>query len=229
MAKLYFTLDTPKADECLELVGRVQDSIDIVEVGNPILIEAGLPLVRMIKEAYPRLTVVADAKIYHGGRYIADRCFDMGADIVTVLASSSDESISGAVYGGMSRGKYVMADLAGVSRPSVRAQELEELGVKYMCIPSGLPNEEGLDIMNRGDQSGSKKVRRPIFGAPLSRARDVKRSLRHAELAVAGNIDENNISRVLGAGADIVMVGRAIVNAQDPGEAARELKAKMGA
>lgn len=227
--KLQLTLDTPKANECLDLVGEVQDSIDIVEVGNPVLIESGLALVRMIKETYPRLTVLADAKIYHGGYYTAARCFDMGADIVTVLGVTSDQTVNGAVYSAMGRGKYIMADLAGVSRPAVRAQELEALGVKYMCVPSGLPNEEGKSEMGDEVNGLGSRVKRAVLGRPLSRANDVRRSLKHAELAVVGNIDENNISRVVQIDPGIIMVGRAIIETQDPGKAARELKAKINA
>lgn len=227
--KLQLTLDTPKVNECLELVEEVKDSVDIIEVGNPVLIESGLALVRMIKERYPRLTVLADAKIYHGGYYTAARCFDMGADIVTVLGVTSDQTVNGAVYSAMGRGKYIMADLAGVSRPAVRAQELEALGVKYMCVPSGLPNEEGKSQMLDEVEGLGTRAKRAILGRPLARANDVRRSLKHAELAVVGNIDENNISRVVQVEPGIIMIGRAIIETQDPGQAARELKAKINA
>lgn len=228
-AKLQLTLDTPKVDECMELVGQVQDYVDIVEVGNPVLIEAGLALVRMIKEAYPRLTVVADAKIYHGGHYIAARCFDMGADVVTVLGVTSDQVISGAVNSALSRGKYISADLAGISRPYVRAQELEELGVKYMVVPSALPNEEGRDDMGDSTQGLGTRIRRAALGKPLARAKEVKRVLKHSELAVVGNITEGNVDQVSETGADIVLVGRAIIEAENPAEAARELREKLTA
>lgn len=227
--KLQLTLDTPLFDECLDLVEKVQDSIDIVEVGNPELIEAGLPLVRMIKERYPQLTVVADAKIYHSGRYIAARCLDSGADIVTVLAATSDEVIAGAVAGATDRAKYVMADLAGESRPAVRAYQLEELGVKYMCVPTALPDPYKKNVQAEKVTGLGTRIKRAVLGQPLSRARAVKSNLTHAELAVVGNIDVSNLDVVLAAKPDAILIGRAIVNAEDPAAAARKIRAFVDA
>lgn len=227
--KLQLTLDTPLVDECLDLVGQVQDYIDIVEVGNPELIEAGLPLVRMIKEAYPQLTVLADTKIFHSGRYITARALDSGADVVTVLSATSDEVVAGAVAGATDRAKYVMADLAGDPHPAARAMELEELGVKYMCVPTALPDPYKQNLQAEKVEGLGKRIKRAVLGRPMSRARAVKANLNHAELAVVGNIDASNLDVVLATKPDIILIGRAIVNSDDPKAAAQEIRAFVDA
>ena len=73
--KLQLTLDSPSVEDCLDLVLATRDSIDIIEVGYPLLVEEGLSLVRHVKHAFPDKTVLADAKIFHSGGYVSEKCF----------------------------------------------------------------------------------------------------------------------------------------------------------
>lgn len=43
--KLQLTLDSPSVEDCLDLVLATRDSVDIIEVGYPLLVEEGLSLV----------------------------------------------------------------------------------------------------------------------------------------------------------------------------------------
>ena len=71
--KLQLTLDSPSVEDCLDLVLATRDSVDIIEVGYPLLVEEGLSLVRHVKHAFPDKTVLADAKIFHSGGYVSHR------------------------------------------------------------------------------------------------------------------------------------------------------------
>ena len=95
--KLQAALDTLTLDECLELLEETKGYIDIAEVGTPFIIEEGMIPVRAIKEKFDNIEVLADAKIMDAGEFEADKCFEAGADIVTVLGVSNDETIEGCV------------------------------------------------------------------------------------------------------------------------------------
>ena len=95
--KLQVTLDTPSIDHCAELVEQIHEYVDVVEVGNPLIIESGLSLVQELRNEFPQIGICADAKIVNSGHYIASRCFDRGASIVTIMGVSPDQTVEGAV------------------------------------------------------------------------------------------------------------------------------------
>ncbi|EDW4537521.1 3-hexulose-6-phosphate synthase, partial [Salmonella enterica subsp. enterica] len=61
--KLQLALDLVDIPGAKQLVAEVQEHIDIVEIGTPVVINEGLRAVKEIKEAFPSLTVLADLKI----------------------------------------------------------------------------------------------------------------------------------------------------------------------
>lgn len=95
--KLQLALDLVNIPEAIELVAEVQDSIDIVEIGTPIINSLGHEAVRAVKEAYPNLTVLADIKIMDAAGYEVQQASKAGADIITILGAAEDSSIRGAV------------------------------------------------------------------------------------------------------------------------------------
>ena len=61
--KLELALDTFTPQSACALAERLQDFIDIVEVGTPMLLNYGMAAVRDMKKAVPGLTLFADTKI----------------------------------------------------------------------------------------------------------------------------------------------------------------------
>ncbi|MCL6633635.1 MAG: orotidine 5'-phosphate decarboxylase, partial [Alicyclobacillus herbarius] len=55
--KLQLALDLVNIPEGIELVKEVQEYIDIVEIGTPVVINEGLHAVKAMKEAFPSLEV----------------------------------------------------------------------------------------------------------------------------------------------------------------------------
>ena len=86
--KLQVALDTLSLEECIQLLDEIKDSIEVIEVGTPFIIEEGMLPVKTLKEKYPQLEVLADCKIMDAGEFEATKCFEAGADIVTVLGVS---------------------------------------------------------------------------------------------------------------------------------------------
>lgn len=95
--KLQAALDTLSLEECIDLLEETKGSIDIAEVGTPFVIEEGMVSVKAFKKKFPDIEVLADVKIMDAGEYEADKCFEAGADICTVLGVSHNETIEGVV------------------------------------------------------------------------------------------------------------------------------------
>ncbi|MED4262393.1 orotidine 5'-phosphate decarboxylase / HUMPS family protein, partial [Priestia aryabhattai] len=95
--KLQLALDLVNIEGAIELVKEVEEHIDVVEIGTPVVINEGLKAVKEVKAAFPNLTVLADLKIMDAAGYEVSQASAAGADIITILGTAEDESIKGAV------------------------------------------------------------------------------------------------------------------------------------
>lgn len=222
--KLQVTLDTYSSEDGITLLRSIVDSIDVIEVGTPLLLEEGMGAIDRVKQAFPQVDVMADTKIWHNGARIAHTAFAHGAHMVTVLAGATDEEVASVVDVARDCGGEVMADLSGSSGVIQRAEELEDLGVRYIQIPSRLRVYEDDSV----DRDAFHRNTRAVGGMPLALVRNVRRSLRgKAEVAVVDNITLDNLDAVLKTKPGILLVGRAILAASDPGEAAAAFRDRM--
>ena len=223
--KLQVTLDTYSAQDGIALLRSVADSIDVIEVGNPLLLDEGMAAIEQVKCAYPSTEVLADTKIWHNGARIAHAAFSRGASIVTILAGTTDEEVATVVDVARDCGGEVMADLSGIGSVMQRSEELEDLGVRYLMVPSGLRVYEDESV----DQDAFHRNTRAVGGMPLALVRNVSRVLTgQAEVAVVDNITLDNLDVVLSTKPGILLVGRAILSAKDSAAVAAEFKRRMG-
>lgn len=203
--KLQIALDTLTLEECITLLDEVRESVDVIEVGTPFVIEEGMMPVREFKKRYPEKEVLADVKIMDAGEYEADKCFEAGADIVTVLGASNDATIEGVVKSAAKYGKKVMVDMIAVKDLAQRTAELDQMGVDYICVHTAF------DIQSTGKN-------------PLDELMVVNTIVKNAKSAVAGGVKLATIDAIVKEGAQIIVVGGAICNAADRASMATEMK-----
>lgn len=225
--KLQVTLDTPHISQCAEIVEQIHEYVDIVEVGNPLIIESGLQLVRALRDEFPQMDICADAKIVNSGHYIASRCFERGATLVTVMGVAANQTIEGAVGAAELMGGVIMADLTGIADIATRSRELEELGVRYLCGHTGFEDRQLASNPLSDARPGIARAIANVLGYdnPL-RELDLIRSntTGYAQPAIVGRINEGNIDEVIAHQPEVILVGRAIVGAIAPAHAAADLK-----
>ena len=205
--KLQLAMDVLTLDAALELSGKVAEYVDIIELGTPLVKNAGLSAVTAIKEAHPDKIVFADLKTMDAGELEADIAFQAGADLVTVLGVADNSTIAGAIKAGKTHGKGVVVDLIGVDDKTARAKEVTELGAEFVEFHSGLDEQaqEGYDLhalLTAGKASG-------------------------VAFSVAGGVTLGTLADVQASGADVAVVGGGIYSADDPGQAAKELRAAI--
>ncbi|WP_034299869.1 orotidine 5'-phosphate decarboxylase / HUMPS family protein, partial [Bacillus sp. 37MA] len=95
--KLQLALDLVNIPEGIAVVKEVEQFVDVVEIGTPVIINEGLRAVKEMKEAFPNLTVLADLKVMDAGGYEVMVASQAGAGIVTILGATDDATIKGAV------------------------------------------------------------------------------------------------------------------------------------
>lgn len=205
VVKLQVAMDVLDLPSALTLAGKVAGSVDILELGTPLVKSAGIGAVSAIKAAHPDKLVFADMKTADAGALEAELAFDAGADLVTVMGAVDDDTIRGAVVAAEKRGKQVVADMIGVVEGRVaRIREVAKLGVSFVEIHAGLDEQArpgySIDqLLADGREAG----------VPFS---------------IAGGVKAATIGSVRAAGAVVAVAGGAIYGADDPGAAAAELK-----
>lgn len=203
--ELQLALDLVDIPQAKKLVKEVEAYIDIVEIGTPVVINEGLRAVKEIKEAFPNLRVLADLKIMDAAGYEVMKASEAGADIVTVLGASEDMTIKGAVEEARKQGKQILVDMISVKNLEQRAQEIDALGVDYICVHTGY------DLQAVGKNS---------FEDLLT----IKRVVKQAKIAIAGGIKLSTLPEIIKANPDLVIVGGGITGQEDQQAAAAEMQ-----
>lgn len=205
--KLQVAMDVLTTEAALTLAGQVAEHVDIIELGTPLIKAAGLSAITAVKEAHPDKVVFADLKTMDAGELEADIAFKAGADLVTVLGAADDSTIAGAVKAAKAHNKGVVVDLIGIEDKVTRAKEVRAIGAKFVEMHAGLDEQAkpGYDL--NGLLKSGEEARVPF--------------------SVAGGVNASTIADVQRAGADVAVAGGAIYGAEDPGLAAKELRAAI--
>ena len=204
--KLQIALDTLSLEECIILLEQTKGNVDIAEVGTPFIIEEGMRPVRELKKRFPEIEILADTKIMDAGELEASSAFKAGADIVTVLGVSNDETILGAIKAAKQHGGgKIMIDMIAVKNLVERAKEIDAMGVDYICVHTAF------DVQKSGKD-------------PLDELKMINKVICNAKSAVAGGVKLSTIDEIVEEGAEIIVVGGAICNAENKSETAKEMK-----
>ncbi|MEW4280096.1 3-hexulose-6-phosphate synthase [Priestia megaterium] len=203
--ELQLALDLVNISEAKEVVQEVQEYIDIVEIGTPVVINEGLKAVKEIKEAFPSLKVLADLKIMDAGAYEVMKASEAGASIITILGATNDSTIKGAVEEAKKQGTQILVDMINVKNLEQRAKEVDALGVDYICVHTGY------DLQAEGE-------------TPFEQLQTIKRVVKNATTAVAGGIKLNTLPEVVQSQPDLVIVGGGITSEKDKRNVAEEMK-----
>ncbi len=206
--KLQVALDLINLDRAVK-IGRdaLKGGADIIEIGTPLIKSEGMDAVRRMKEIFPGTVLVADMKTMDVGGLEVEIAAKAGADIVCILGSADDETFKEGLRAGRNYDAKILGDLIGVDDPASRAEELCQLGVDYVGV------HVAIDAQMRGED-------------PLAILREVVKAS-SVPVAVAGGITSELVPGLVKAGADIIIVGGAIIKARDVVSAASDIKKTM--
>ena len=208
MMQLQAAIDYRTLEEALDLMEKIHPYVDIVEIGTMLGLCEGFHALTEMKKRYPHLKVLADAKLVDGGYDIASLAYDAGADIVTTIGMTNNETCRGFVRAAHERGKEAMVDMIGVSNLAERVRELDEMGFDYILVHTAH------DMLN-------------CISAPLDALKVIQENVRRAKAGISGGITVGQMPEIAAAHPDWIVVGSALYQAKDPYETARALKSFM--
>lgn len=203
--KLQIAVDIADNKKIMEIAGQISDIIDIFEVGTPAIMKEGMLPVKMLKEAYPDMTVLADSKIVDGGAIECRDICECGADIVTVLALSDNTTVKEVVKTAHQYGRKVLADLLCVTDIPKRSVELIDMDVDYIGVHTGV------DMQKQGH-------------TPLEDLRELVRAVGPERAAVAGGVTLQTLPDYTTENPEIIIAGSALYKANDVRAAVLQMK-----
>jgi 3-hexulose-6-phosphate synthase len=206
--KLQLALDEIAVEDALRLGDKVRGSVDIFEIGTPFIIAEGMAPVRAFKARFPEAEVLADVKIMDAGETEARLAFEAGADYVTALGVTDLATVAACLKAAADYGGTVVVDMMCVDDMKRRIEQLEGIGVRALAVHTGV------------DQQAAGRT-------PLDDLRLMKAHARASRIFVAGGIVLDTAPRYIEVGADVVVVGGAILRSPDPAQEARGFRALL--
>ncbi|MBM4129293.1 MAG: hypothetical protein FJ243_04125, partial [Nitrospira sp.] len=138
---LQVALDLIRIDDALRVASLTGDYVDIIEAGTPLIKSEGMKAVETLKRHFHGKQVFADLKIMDAGALEAKMAIEAGADLISVCAQASEETIAGAIGETRNWNKKVVVDLIGSKDWLLRSRETEHLQPDYFCLHTGLDEQ----------------------------------------------------------------------------------------
>ena len=198
--KLQVAFEVGSFKDLIMLLERVEDLIDIVEIGTPLIVKEGVKEIENIKNRFPKKTILADMKIMDAGELEAKIGFDVGADIVTCLGLASSKTLTGAKKVASRNNGKIMVDMINHNNSIGKWPEFLEMGIDYCCLHTAhddaVTGDNSIEILEQFHKTHGGK-----------------------NLAVAGGVNPDLIQEMKLFQPEIVVVGSYITDSTEPLEA----------
>lgn len=227
--RLILALDVPSAEEAERLLRRVDQAVGFVKIGLELFAAAGPEIVRHITGSGKR--VFLDLKfldIEETVRRATARVAGLGVDFLTVHANR--KALTAAVEGRSESGKGAGLKLLAVTvLTNFDAGDLRDMGIQWsvadlVTARARLAAEVGFDgVVASGEEPAA--IRRTVSERFLI----ITPGIRPAGKGTDEHARVTSPTQAIQAGADYLVVGRPIRDAQDPRTAAEAIVAEMQA
>ena len=203
--RLILALDVTSGERALSLVGRLCPYFDAIKIGYPLILAAGLGVVKGIASIAPVIAYLKVADIPNTNRLICQAAFQAGASGVIAQAFPGKDSLLACAEVAAENGAdlYVVTEMSHPGAEMFMAPQAErmarlaaEVGAAGVVAPATRP--ERIRLIR--SIIGERTIISPGVGAQGGSA-----------------------GAALEAGADYIIVGRSIYGAEDPEAAAKRL------
>jgi orotidine-5'-phosphate decarboxylase len=201
-SRLILALDVVEEKKALKASGEVKNLVDVVKVNWPIILGAGPAIITKLSKDVDVLCDFKIADIPNTNRLIVQEAFRLGASGVIVHGFPGEDSVKACVD--VAKGEvFVVTEMShpGAERFSApMAEEIARMAVKVGATGIIAPATRPERIRRMREIVGSLRIATPGVGAQGGSAADAIR-----------------------AGADYVIVGRAIYEANNPRKEAERI------
>ncbi|AFI92102.1 3-keto-L-gulonate-6-phosphate decarboxylase UlaD [Pectobacterium parmentieri] len=209
--RLQLALDHTRLDAALTTVELLHPYVDIIEAGTILCISAGIQAVSQLRERCPHHLLVADLKVADAGATLAEQAFSHGANWMTVICAAPLPTMASALEVAERHQGEIQIELFG--RWTLEdAKAWRALGIKQAIY------HRGRDAQASGQTWGQQDL-------------DTMKALSDLdiELSITGGITPPDLPLFRDIAVTAFIAGRALADAPDPVNSARQFRAAIDA
>jgi bifunctional enzyme Fae/Hps len=177
------------------LINIPKDDRILLEAGTPLIKKFGISVLEKIREHHPESYIIADMKTLDVGWLEVLIAAEAKGNAVAISGLASIDTIESSLKEGKKQDIDIILDCMNVNHPKQLLSSLSR-------IPEIILFHRGIDQENNMDH-------------PWDLIQDLKSTYPDSLIAVAGGLNIDTSQRALKNGADIIVVGRAITQAED--------------
>lgn len=207
---LQVAFDLVDLTEVKRVLAALPDSDHLlIEVGTPLVKMLGIQVVREIRAIRPGAFVILDLKTLDTGNLEVRLAADSTADAVVISGLAPKKTLELSINEARKTGIYSIIDMLNVNDPML---VLKDLAV----LPDVVELHRAIDNENSSHAWQN-----------ISKIKDLAKQDRKLLVAVAGGIRVDTVGQALAAGADVMVVGRAITRSKDIRDTAEQFLAGL--
>lgn len=207
---LQVAFDLVDLSEVKRVLAALPDSDHLlIEVGTPLVKMLGIQVVREIRAIRPGAFVILDLKTLDTGNLEVRLAADSTADAVVISGLAPKKTLELSINEARKTGIYSIIDMLNVDDPML---VLKDLAV----LPDVVELHRAID--NENSSHAWQNIRE---------MKALAKPDRKLLVAVAGGIRVDTIGQALSAGADVIVVGRAITRSKDIRDTAEQFLAGL--
>ena len=206
--KLQLAYDLGTYEELYPFMEEIEEAVDIIEIGTPVILREGVSQIENIKKRFPDKLIFADLKIMDAGKLEADIGFQAGADMVSVLGLASKKTIEAAKNSAILWNRKIMIDMINLEEPIMKWADFMEMGMDYGCLHTA-----------HDDVTDGKNT--------LETVEKFHEAHGGQQISLAGGIDPEKIRNLKSCQPEILVVGSYITTAVDPSKAVKIIRQVM--
>jgi bifunctional enzyme Fae/Hps len=182
----------------------------LIEAGTPLIKQFGLSVISEIRKIRPDAFIIADLKTLDTGNLEARMAANASADAVVVSGLAPVPTIVKFIQEAKKTGIYSVIDMLNVDKPAALIEKLAKEG----AVPSIVEMHRAIDAEGDEYNWGDIPAIKEAAGGKLL-------------VATAGGVRQHVVKDALKAGADILVVGRAITASKNIQNSAEQFLEEM--
>ncbi|AMB92480.1 3-dehydro-L-gulonate-6-phosphate decarboxylase UlaD [Aerococcus christensenii] len=197
--KLQVAMDITDLNKAIDIAKKVDQYVDIVEIGTILAIQCGMEVVKALNELPHKAKILADIRIIKAGKSISKLVYQTGADIITVISDATEETLQAVVN---EKNKYSDKEILLEINENYTDKQLHywlDLGIKNIIFHRS--SEYVLKERDWGHQDFIEIERLHKMGF---------------KVGVTGGISFNDLHQFKGVPVDCFIIGRSISKADHP-------------
>ena len=193
--KFQISFDGLDLDQQIETAQKLVEYADIFEIGSIPIFKYGAYAVERFRKEFSKKLLFADTKIVDRGRDVVSLFSQAGADWISVMGGTTRDVVHSACSKAHDLGKQIVLDLIDANSPGQTALEAKTIGADTLLFHRPDEDNKSLAIIEQWQMvRGNTDL--PIF--------------------VSAKINRENIDKVLELKPDGIIVGKAIMQSDDP-------------